>query len=228
VRVGLPSALSTLPQFFNLRLDQMAVAAVLPTRQLGLYVTAVAWCASVSLLSSAFAVTVSPRIAAEAMESEKRLRFTRSIQGAAWLIAVPVAVLVPATPFGVTAVFGGAFEEAVLPAMVLVIAAGVNAFYTMLEELLRGFGRPDAALFAETVAVAAGLPALLLLLPMAGLMGASVASLVGYVAAATVLIAYSRRTAGVNVLTAIDPRGIRWSNVPARTLRALRLHLGQQ
>ena len=165
VRFGFPSALSTLPQFFNLRLDQMAVAAVLPARQLGVYVTAVAWSACVPMLSSALAVIVSPRIAAEAMESERRRRFTRGVQGAAWLIAVPVAVLAAATPFGVTAVFGRAFEQAVLPAMILVIASGVNAFNGVLEELLRGSGRPDATLFAETIAVAVGLPALLLLLP---------------------------------------------------------------
>ena len=227
VRFGFPSALSTLPQFFNLRLDQMAVAAVLPARQLGVYVTAVAWSACIPMLSSALAVVVSPRIAAEAIESERRRRFTRGVQGAAWLIAVPVAVLAAATPFGVTAVFGRAFEQAVIPAMILVIASGVNAFNGMLEELLRGSGRPDATLFAETIAVAVGLPALLLLLPLAGLTGASVASLVGYVAAAIVLIVYSRRIAGVDVLSVIDPRGIRWSDVSAQTFRALRLRLGQ-
>ena len=228
VRFGFPSALSTLPQFFNLRLDQMAVAAVLPARQLGVYVTAVAWSACVPMLSSALAVIVAPRIAAEAMESERRRHFTRGVQGAAWLIAVPVAILLAATPFGVTVVFGRAFEQAVLPAMILVIASGVNAFNGVLEELLRGSGRPAATLFAEATAVAVGLPALLLLLPRAGLAGASVASLLGYFAATVVLVVYSRRVAGVNVLSVIDPRGIRWSDVSAQTFRALRLRLGQQ
>jgi len=227
VRFGFPSALSTLPQFFNLRLDQMAVAAVLPARQLGVYVTAVAWSACVPMLSSALAVIVSPQISAEAMESQRRRHFTRGVQGAAWLIAVPVAVLAAATPFGVTAVFGGAFEQAVLPAIILVIASGVNALNGTLEELLRGSGTPAATLFAETIAVAAGLPALLLLLPLAGLTGASVASLVGYVAATIVLIVYSRRATGVDVVSVIDPRGIRWSDVSVQTFRALRLRLGQ-
>jgi O-antigen/teichoic acid export membrane protein len=227
VRFGLPSALSTLPQFFNLRLDQMAVAATLPARQLGVYVTAVAWSACVPMLSSALGVIVSPRIAAEAMESERRRRLTQGIQGAAWLIAVPVAVLAAVTPFGITAVFGGAFKEAALPALILVIASGVNAFNGTLEELLRGFGRPGATLFAETVAVAAGLPALLFLLPLTGLIGASIASLVGYVAATIVLVWYSRRTVGVDVLRVIDPRRLRWSQVSAHTVRVLRLRLGQ-
>jgi O-antigen/teichoic acid export membrane protein len=226
VMFGFPSALSTLPQFFNLRLDQMAVAAVLPARQLGAYVTAVAWSACVPMLSSALAVVVSPRIAAEAIESERKRRFAHGVQGAAWLIAVPVAVLLAVAPFGITVVFGVAFGEAVLPAMILVIASGVNAFNGTLEELLRGSGRPDATFFAETIGAVAGLPALFLLLPLAGLTGASVASLVGYVAAAIVLILFSRRAAGVNVLSVIDPRGIKWSDVSAETFRALRLRLG--
>jgi O-antigen/teichoic acid export membrane protein len=227
VRFGFPSALSTLPQLFNLRLDQMAVAAVLPARQLGVYVTAVAWSACVPMLSGALALVVSPRIAAEAIESERRLRFTRGVQGAVWLIAVPVAVLLAVAPFGITVVFGLAFEQAVRPAMILVIASGVNAFNGMLEELLRGSGRPDATFFAETIGAVAGLPALYLLLPLAGLTGASIASLVGYVAATIVLLLYSRRAAGVDVLSVIDPRRIRWSDVSAEAFRALRLRLGQ-
>ena len=41
--------------------------------------------------------------------------------------------------------------------MILVIASGVNAFNGMLEELLRGSGRPDATFFAETIGAVAGL-----------------------------------------------------------------------
>ena len=62
---------------------------------------------------------------------------------------MPVAVLLAVAPFGVTVVFGRAFEQAVVPAMILVVGSGVNAFNNVLEELLRGSGRPDATLFAE-------------------------------------------------------------------------------
>ena len=227
VRFGFPSALSTLPQFFNLRLDQIAVAAVLPARQLGVYVTAVAWSACIPMLSSALAVIVSPRIAAEAMESERRRCFTRGVQGAAWLIVLPVAVLAAATPFGVTAVFGHAFEQAVLPAMILVVGSGVNAFNSVLEELLRGSGRPDATLFAEAIAVAVGLPALLLLLPLAELLAPASHPFLAISRRLSCSLCYSRRVAGVHVLSALDPRGIRWSDVSTHTFRALRLRLGQ-
>jgi O-antigen/teichoic acid export membrane protein len=123
-------------------------------------------------------------------------------------------------------VFGHAFQGAVVPAMILVVAAGANALNGVLEELLRGYGRPAATLWAETTAVAVGLPALLILLPRAGLAGAGLASLVGYLAATAVLLVQSRRFAGLDFLDVLDPRAIPWSNMSALAIRALRLRSG--
>ncbi len=171
------------------------------------------------MLSSALAMIVSTQIAAGTSDSERSRHFSRGVRGAVWLIAVPVIVLGAATPFGVTMVFGRVFQLAVIPAMILVIASGVNALNGVLEELLRGYGRPAATLWAETTAVAVGLPALLILLPRAGLTGAGLASLVGYLAATIVLLVHSRRSAGLHLLDVLDPRAIRWSNVSTLTLR---------
>ena len=110
--------------------------------------------------------------------------------------------------------------------MVLVVASGTNAFNVVLEELLRGYGRPGATIWAESTAVAVGLPLLLFLVPSSGLLAASAASLIGYFAATTVLIGYCRHLADLNVVSALDPRGIRWSEVPVNAYRALRLRLG--
>jgi O-antigen/teichoic acid export membrane protein len=226
VKFGFPSALVTLPQFFNLKLDQMMVAAVVPAHELGVYMVAVAWSACIPMLSSALAIIVSTQIAADTSDSERSRRFSRGVRGAAWLIAVPVILLGAATPFAVTMMFGRAFQPAVIPAMILVMASGVNALNGVLEELLRGYGRPAAMLWAESIAVAVGLPALLILLPRAGLTGAGVASLAGYLAATAVLLVHSRRFAGLHFLEVLDPRAIPWSNVSTLTLRAVRLCFG--
>ena len=226
LRYGFPSALSALPQFFNLRLDQIAVTALLPARQLGIYVTALAWSGCIPLFSNALAVIVSTRIAADASARDQKRHFYRGAQGAAWLIAVPVVLLLIVTPIGMTSVFGSDFEQGVLPAMVLVVASGANAFNVVLEELLRGYGRPGATVWAESTAVAVGLFLLLSLVPSTGLLGASAASMIGYLAATSVLLSYCRRLADLNVVSALDPRGIRWSEVPLNAYRALRIRLG--
>jgi O-antigen/teichoic acid export membrane protein len=213
MKFGLPSALATLPQFFNLRLDQLMVAAVVPARDLGVYTIAVAWSACIPMISSALAVIVSTQIASGTSDTERRRRFTDGVRRGAWLIALPVALLIAATPVGVTTVFGRAFQAAIIPALILVIASGVNAFNGVIEELLRGYGRPSATLWAETIAVGVGLPSLLILLPRAGLTGASLASLLGYLAATVILLVDSHRSAGLNILTVLDPRTIRWTNL---------------
>ena len=228
MKFGFPSALATLPQFFNLKLDQMMVAAVVPARDLGVYMVAVAWGACIPMLSSALATIVSTQIAAGTSDPERNRHFSRGVRGAAWLIAVPVILLSAATPIGVTIVFGHAFQPAVIPAMILVIASGAHALNGVLEELLRGYGRPSATLWAETTAIAVGLPALLILLPRAGLMGAGVASLIGYLAATTILLVHSRRVTGLHVLEVLDPRAIAWANMSTLTLRAVRLRFGQE
>jgi len=228
VKFGLPAASATLSQFFNLKLDQMMVAAFLPARELGVYMVAISWGTCIPMLSSALAIVVSTQIAGGASHVERNHKFSRGVRNGTWIIAGAVALLVSATPVGITAVFGRAFQAAVIPAAILVVASGTNALNGVLEELLRGYGRPSATLFAETTAVIVSLPALLLLLPKFGLTGAAVASLAGYLGGTVVLLVQSRRVADLRVWKAIDPRGIRWSNVSSLTTRALRLGFGAE
>ena len=215
VSFGLPSVAGTLPQFFNLKLDQLIVTAMVAPRELGVYMAAVAWGASIPMLSSAVALIVSTQIAAGTSDSERSGRFGRGVRGAAWLIVAAVAVLGAATPFGVTIAFGRAFQAAIIPAAILVVASGVNALNGVLEELLRGYGRPAATFWAESAAVAVGLPALLLLVPRAGLRGAAIASLMGYLAGTTVLLVQSRRVADLRLREVLDLRGFLSSIVAA-------------
>ena len=226
MKFGLPAAFSTLPQVFSVRLDQMVVAALLPPRQLGLYAAAVAWTGGTAMMSTALAVIVSTQIAANASEDEKRYLFNRGVNAAVWVITVPVVVLSAIAPFGVNVVFGREFAEAAAPAMILVVASGMNAFNVVLEELLRGFGKPGATFWAESTAAGVSLTLLLYLLPHGGLVAASVASLVGSFAATSVLVIYGRRNADLNIWTALDPRGFKWADVSARATRALSFRLG--
>jgi O-antigen/teichoic acid export membrane protein len=228
VKFGLPSASATLPQFFNLKLDQMMVAAYLPARELGVYVVALSWGTCIPMLSSALGTVVSTQIAAGSSATDRKHSFSHGVRNSTWMIATAVIVLAAATPVGISAVFGRAFQSAVTPAAILVVASGVNAFNGVVEELLRGYGRPAATLWAEGTAVMVGLPALLLLLPRAGLAGAAVASLVGYLTATIVLIIQSRRAADLHLLDAVDPRGIPWSRISSLTGRVLKLRLGME
>jgi O-antigen/teichoic acid export membrane protein len=203
---GLPSVFGTLPQFFNVKLDQMMVTAIVVPQQLGVYMAAAAWGSAIPMLSSAISLVMSPRIAAESSDAVRNRHFNHGVRGAAWVVAAAVIVLVAATPIGVTLLFGRAFQAAIVPAAILVVASGANAINGVLEELLRGYGRPGATLRAESTALVVGVPALLLLLPRAGLTGAAIGSLISSAAATTVLLFESRHAAALRMRDVFDAR----------------------
>jgi len=203
---GLPSVIGTLPQFFNVKLDQMMVTAVVAPQQLGVYMAAVAWGSAIPMLSTAISQVMSPRIAAGSSDAERNRHFNHGVRGAAWVVAAAVIVLIAAAPLGVTIAFGQAFQPAIVPAAILVVASGLNAVNGAFEELLRGYGRPAATLRAESASLAVGVPALLLLLPRAGLTGAAIGSLIGSAAATAVLLFESRQAASLQMRDVFDTR----------------------
>jgi O-antigen/teichoic acid export membrane protein len=208
LKFGAPSVLVALPQLFSLNLDQVAVAAVMPATELGVYMVAIAWGACIPMLSNALAIVVSTQLAAGASDPHRNRRFVEGIRYGAWMIVACVLAVIAGTPLGLTLVFGAGFQAAVIPAAILVVASGANAFNRVLEELLRGLGHPVATLTAQLAALGVGLPAMYVLLPRAGLRGAAMASLIGYLAGMAVLLAQSRRVAGLRLLDALDPRPI--------------------
>ncbi|HZR26580.1 MAG TPA: polysaccharide biosynthesis C-terminal domain-containing protein [Vicinamibacterales bacterium] len=221
---GLPSAMGSLPQFFNLKLDQILVTGMVAPTQLGIYMAAVAWGSSIPMLSNAVGLVFSPRIAGGGSDAERQRHFSHGIRGAAWLTAGAVVCLAAATPIGITIAFGRAFQAAVIPAAILAVASGVNALNGVFEELLRGYGRPAATFRAESAAALVGLPTLLVLVPRLGLVGAAVGSLVGYLAATSALLVESRRVADLQLRDVLDLKGLISSMEPvaASVLAVLR------
>ena len=63
---GLPCMMTGLPQMLNLRLDQIAMAALLSSRELGLYVVAVAWSGGAAPLLNSIGAVLLPAVAASA------------------------------------------------------------------------------------------------------------------------------------------------------------------
>ena len=81
IEFGLPSALATLPQLFSLKLDQMMVAAVLSSRDLGVYMVAIAWGGCIPIfVGDDIAATISssgePDVVDHAVIAEAVRRFT--------------------------------------------------------------------------------------------------------------------------------------------------------
>ncbi|MCU4187147.1 oligosaccharide flippase family protein [Acidiferrimicrobium sp. IK] len=195
VRFGLPSVLTTVPQTVNLRLDQLLIIAFLPSRPLGFYVVAVAWSGATAPLLSAVGSVLFPHVAGESEASERARMLATALQGGA-IVATGLAVLLAAlAPFLLPLVFGHRFGPAVPSALVLVPAGAILVWAGVAEEGLRGLGHPRLVLAAEGVGAVVTIATLPGLLAAWGILGAAVASLIGYSAVAvTVSVAIARCT----------------------------------
>ena len=195
LRFGLPSALTSLPQTINLRLDQLLIIAFLPARTLGLYVVAVSWSGVVTPLLSAIGSVLFPHVSAEKDTARRGYLLATALQGGAVVAAATTVPFMLLAPFGLPLIFGSSFAPSIPSAIVLVPSCAILAWAGIAEEGLRGLGRPTIVLIAEIVAAAVTVASLPALLPAYGIFGAAIASLLGYSTIAVfTVVAISRST----------------------------------
>jgi O-antigen/teichoic acid export membrane protein len=206
LRYGLPCVLTTLPQILNLRMDQMLMAGLLPSTALGLYVVAVAWSNAVVPLLSAVAFAIFPEVASKVSESERAAALSRGTRFAALMALVTSLLLFIITPHGLVVVFGEKFKAATLAALILVPAGAIAGFNSVLEDGLRGLGRPASVMQAEFAGLIVTVVALALMLRHFGIVGASIASLIGYTTVTVGLLFHAYWTSGASPTDLMVPR----------------------
>ena len=180
LRFGLPSAVTSVPQTVNLRFDQLLIIAFLPARSLGFYVVAVAWSGGVAPLMSAIGSVLFPQVSAERDTQRRGQLLATALQGGAAVAAVMSLPFILLAPVALPLVFGARYAPSIPSALVLVPAGAILAWAGIAEEGLRGLGRPTIVLVAESVAAVVTLASLPVLLHFFGIVGAAVASLLGY------------------------------------------------
>ena len=180
LRFGLPSAVTSLPQTVNLRFDQLLIIAFLPARSLGFYVVAVAWSGGVAPLLTAIGSVLFPKVSEERDMCRRGQLLADALQGGAVVAAVTSLPFILLAPVALPLVFGARYAPSIPSALVLVPAGAILAWAGIAEEGLRGLGRPTIVLVAESVAAVVTLASLPVLLHFFGIMGAAVASLLGY------------------------------------------------
>jgi len=203
---GLPCMMTGVPQMLNLRLDQMLMAALLPARALGLYVVAVAWSGAAAPLLNAVGVVTTPAVASAKDHAQGARRLAAGARGTAVLAVVLCLALAVLTPFAIVVLFGEGFRASIPAALVLVPAAGVLGLNLVLQEGLRGMGRPYAALQAELAGLVVTVVALAAMLRPMGIIGAAIASLLGYSTVLAVLLINVRRYAGISLHELVFPQ----------------------
>lgn len=195
-KYGISTNLSGLPYNLNLRLDQAAMTLWLPPEVLGFYVVAVAWSSTQSFIGNGVSmILLSKSSNVERSDTSSVQRVVAQFRIASVLILLLGVAATAVTPWGINLLFGESFAPAVLPAIVLSVAASVANIKLLLLEMSRGFGETTVGISAESLGLLVTVVFLALLLPSWGAVGAAVTSLISYCISTIVLaVLTSRRT----------------------------------
>ena len=203
---GLRVQLGTVAQRANLSLDVFLINPYLGTAQVGLYSVAVMLAQLAWYVPGAFGQALFPVVSGSRAEeaAETSARLGRMVV----LITLPtLAALAAVAPWAVPLVFGEEFRGS-LPAlyglMPGILAQGVAM---ILAQYLAGVGLPQRNSLASLVALGVNLPALFLLVPRWGILGAALASSLAYGTQAALVCAFFARRSGRGWSSFLVPRG---------------------
>jgi len=205
-RYGMPLTLGSMPQFLNLRLDQVLMAALVPPRVLGLYVTAVAWSGLVMPVLNGSSQVLFPLIMALKDTSRQYELLGRSFRLSTLAAAACAGALILCTPFAIPFVYGKAFADASLPACILTLGTVFLSLNNVLSEGFRALGMPKYPMYAELAGFGATGGLLLVLLPRWPLVGASCASVISYGVTSIVLIVCAARMGAITTSRLMAPQ----------------------
>ncbi len=203
---GLPCMMTGLPQMLNLRLDQIAMAALLSSRELGLYVVAVAWSGGAAPLLNSIGAVLLPAVAASADRQQAAISVSGGVRLTAALAIFTSVALALMTPIAIPMLFGASFRAAIPAALILVPAGGVLGVNFSLQEGIRGLGHPYKVLRAEALGLIVTVISLAALLRPLGILGAALSSLAGYTSVTLFLLISARRIAGTTIRSMVLPR----------------------
>lgn len=176
-RVGI----TLVPFQITMRADQLLVSMSAPMSVLGNYSVAAAWSTILSVIGLGFSTVVLADSARVDLNNPADLDVASGRLRRAAVVVVAVGVITcAAAPIAIPVLYGAQFRDAIVPAMILSIAAIPLYLNLMLHEFSRGVGVPNVGWLPEAAGVATALAGLKLLYFRFGIVGAASASLIAY------------------------------------------------
>ncbi|MEQ4206484.1 polysaccharide biosynthesis C-terminal domain-containing protein [Actinopolymorpha sp. B17G11] len=206
MRLGLAGQLGNVLTFLNLRLDLLLVPALLRLDLAGIYFVATRVADVVGQASTAAASMLFPHVAGQ---PDRRATAVTERTSRLTLLATVAAALVLAGGASLLLgwVFGPAYRQGTSALLILLVGMVPLAMARVLAADLKGRGRPGLVSVGSGVGAALTVITDLLLIPVWGIEGAAVASVVAYGGTAVVLLACYRRVTGGRLLMLVPRPG---------------------
>lgn len=189
LRSGVPYFGATISNLLSLQLDTILVVSLLNTDAAGIYAVAAAFANGQSSIGDALGITSFAVLSNESDTGNRERIITETFRQSALISCGVGLVLCCLIPFLVVPLFGFKFSGAVWPAVVLALAASFTASTNILNQGLRGAGRPHAGLISQLLGAGVMVLAALFFLRQFGLMGMAFAVLISAGAQLFVLVA---------------------------------------
>jgi len=188
---GLPYWGATAGNLLTLQIDTILVVGLMSAEAAGIYVVASAFGNAQFSLGDALGITSFAVLSNEKDIASQKKILTETFRQST-LLSAGLALLISCfIPFFVKPFFGGEFSQAVRPAVLLALAASLTASSNILNQGLRGAGRPHAGLASQLLGTGVLALAAALLLKPFGLMGMAWAVALGACTQIIVLVAFA-------------------------------------
>ena len=207
LRFGVKPHLAASLQFFNLRLDVFVLNAVAASATVGHYAVAVSLTQLSALLPRALSSVVLPRVAsldAAADHEQRHMVTVKSVRHTILIVlatAAALLVLVLAMPL----IYGARFSPAVGLGLILIPGVTALAVSVNLASIVMGRGRPHYPLYVALIVTPATVALYLVIVPLAGALGAAVASTISYTSSLVLMLPYFRRATGIPISRGLLP-----------------------
>ncbi|MCL6444887.1 MAG: oligosaccharide flippase family protein [Alicyclobacillus sp.] len=169
---------ATLSDVANGNITSMVLSLSLSPRYLGYYSTAQSVSSVVNVIPQAMGTTLFPRLSAAADE-EVHETFLHAWRGVMLLTLFFGGVLALCCPWVIPLVFGSRFDQAIVPAVLLILASFLGGQANVLRIVLNSRGFALVSSTSEISALTATLACALLLTPRFGAVGAAASTVVG-------------------------------------------------
>jgi enterobacterial common antigen flippase len=196
---GLRYHLGVVTSFTTLRLDQMMLAGIATSIEIGMYVVAVRISEVMTVLASSVSEVLLPEVAKTGGSAESMALLTKSLRQTICIYLVMLLPLVAAAPFLLYYGFGQDFMGAIPTLRILFVASLVWSMGAILNSGLNGTGNPGLSTISRLSSAVITVVSLLFWLPRYGILGAAMSSLAGYSAMFFVALFWLSRKGKVHV-----------------------------
>ena len=206
INYGLRGYLGNVTEFAVWRLDQLMLTAMASSNLIGLYAVAVAISEITSTLASSVSDALMPEVAGSQKVVESTALLGKSLRLTFYAQMLALVPLWIGEPYVLLYVFGEEFLAASGALRLLLIASIIWSAGLILISGLNGFGHPGLSTIARVASAVMTIVSLVLLLPIWGIKGAAVASILGYSLMFAVALFFLLRIRNIGLWEFLRPR----------------------